>query len=513
MAQRSLKRAGGVLGLSLLVMAGLAFVFAGAPAQENVPLPPTPPSGPPALPDAPPVAKPSAPPALPDTPPLPKTPALPIPTPEPDKALAKELGVPPPSADSPTPVLPNPAAPPVAVPSAPAVEKTKTPEIPVGDQPPPFQPLGGSPSPANGLNAPAPDPVAATKTAASMAPMVSVDKTGPTMARVGETVQFEIVVRNEGTVPATNVVILDAIPSQTDVVDTTPQAQIQHQRMMWKVETLAVGSEKRFVVRLRPQNAGDLECNTAVAVEVAERRLSTRVTENPLRVEVTAPGQVGLSQKIPLKITINNVSAAAQGGLLLTLSLPDGISHRPKSAKGEPLPPVTGMIETDVDSIAPGAKKVIDVPLDGMRGGKFDVGVTVTDAAKNTTKQNVTIVIVDQPMAQLKFTKSGTPTPKRGELTTYQINVTNPGNADAQNVVVTEQLPDGLEFREASDKGVYSAKDRTVQWILGTLKAGQTRAVGMRVIGQKAGEMSNQVTAQAAGGLHAETLIKLQVQP
>lgn len=71
---------------------------------------------------------------------------------------------------------------------------------------------------------------------------------------------------------------------------------------------------------------------------------------------------------------------------------------------------------------------------------------------------------------------------KSGELVTYDMIVTNSGNEDATNVVVTDKVPDGLEFVQAFDVGSYNETNRTITWNVGTLAAnGGTAIVSFQI--------------------------------
>lgn len=58
---------------------------------------------------------------------------------------------------------------------------------------------------------------------------------------------------------------------------------------------------------------------------------------------------------------------------------------------------------------------------------------------------------------------------KEGETITYVTEVTNTNWNERKEVVVTNTLPEGVSFKEASEGGTYDAKTNTVTWKLGTL--------------------------------------------
>ena len=53
-----------------------------------------------------------------------------------------------------------------------------------------------------------------------------------------------------------------------------------------------------------------------------------------------------------------------------------------------------------------------------------------------------------------------------GDTITYMLSYRNYGSKDAENVVITENLPKDFQFVEASDGGVYNSATNTITWTL-----------------------------------------------
>ena len=79
-----------------------------------------------------------------------------------------------------------------------------------------------------------------------------------------------------------------------------------------------------------------------------------------------------------------------------------------------------------------------------------------------------------------------------------RIEVTNLQADTLRNVVIADTLPDKLQFVSASDRGIYQASTRTVQWLIDLLPAGETRALTLRVQGKAPGQFAQEVSARAA---------------
>src|SRR5262249_44779702 len=63
-----------------------------------------------------------------------------------------------------------------------------------------------------------------------------------------------------------------------------------------------------------------------------------------------------------------------------------------------------------------------------------------------------------------------------------------------------------------SDGGVYAAPGRTVDWALGSLGPGQSRAVTIKVLAHKPGDWANQALARADWGLEAKAAAPVHVE-
>jgi uncharacterized repeat protein (TIGR01451 family) len=95
----------------------------------------------------------------------------------------------------------------------------------------------------------------------------------------------------------------------------------------------------------------------------------------------------------------------------------------------------------------------------------------------------------------LRMQKNGPTQALLSETLNYRLTLTNAGNAELSNLLVTDLLPGGMEHA--------SGKER-LSWIVGTLAPGQTQTVEYQVVAKKVGRLCNKVIATAAGGLREE---------
>lgn len=102
------------------------------------------------------------------------------------------------------------------------------------------------------------------------------------------------------------------------------------------------------------------------------------------------------------------------------------------------------------------------------------------------------------PSTDLSLTQSDTPDPvTKDDVLTYRLRVFNSGYDTVPKVVLTDRLPDGVDFDGASSVCTHS--NGTVTCDLGDLAARSSRTVTISVRTQTAGEITN--TATVGGGI------------
>jgi uncharacterized repeat protein (TIGR01451 family) len=96
----------------------------------------------------------------------------------------------------------------------------------------------------------------------------------------------------------------------------------------------------------------------------------------------------------------------------------------------------------------------------------------------------------------LRVRTTGPQSARQYDPLTYVIAVTNDGSADATDVVLTEELPAGLQF---SDSNPSTSGTSPLTWKLGTLAPGDRRTVEFKVIAAENGTHQLKATVAAAG--------------
>jgi Domain of unknown function DUF11 len=441
------------------------------------------------------------------------TPVIPAPLPEPSKMLIDPLTPDPPRPkktpeSSSPPALAFPA--PLGNTPSPAAERTRsfvrlrsaaneiapTP-LDVVAAPPDGGMAHVPPPPPTGNAAPNPNALLNLQS-----PAVAVEKRGPTTLRAGETQTFQLVLRNLGSVAAQLVRIEEEIPVGAKLVSADPPPQRQGSKAIWLASPLLPGSDLIASFSLQADVALELAASTSVHVSAMQPINTTALrpanAANLPAVHITAPETAIVGTPVRFDVHVANPTGLPLTGVRMFGYLPEGLDT-PDGRKIEMVNSVT---------IAPGSKKNLQMPTNAVIPGRHTVQVKVVSSAGEAwATATIDIVAAALTMRQAEMTRLFPG--REGEL---RIDVTNSTGKPVRNVAVSWLLPEGLDYLDSSDRGLFQANHRTVYWLIDAMPAGQTRALGVRVSGAKAGQYQNIVSARADGiaEIHSTSVVALE---
>jgi uncharacterized repeat protein (TIGR01451 family) len=112
---------------------------------------------------------------------------------------------------------------------------------------------------------------------------------------------------------------------------------------------------------------------------------------------------------------------------------------------------------------------------------------------------------------QISLRKTGPVQGSVGATLTYRLEVRNPGDSIAREVVVNDPVPEGLTYVSSAPAattpaaGAGAAPGGTIEWRLGDLQAGQTRVIEANFRADKVGTVNNCATVRTLEGITAQS--------
>ena len=339
----------------------------------------------------------------------------------------------------------------------------------------------------------------------------------------GDTVVFQIEITNNGQAQATGVSLTDTLPSGiTFASSSVTQGSYDANTGLFTIGTLAVGDTAILTLtgtvdigqggntltnittaatgdQPDPSSAGD-DLEEAVTIE-ADADL---VTIKSLASGDNTPAE---GDTVTFQIEVTNNGSAQATNVSLTDTLPAGITFASSSVTQGSYDATTGLFTIGTLAAGDSASLTLSGTVDFGQGSNTLTNVTTAATGDqpdpSTAGDDLEEAVFIGELADLvtiKTLASGDNTPAEGDTVTFQIEVTNNGQAQATGVSLTDTLPPGITFASSSvTQGSYDTT--TGLFTIGTLAVGDTAILtltGTVDVGQGGNAITN-VTSPATG--------------
>ncbi len=370
------------------------------------------------------------------------------------------------------------------------VERTKPPAfklLEVDVQPPREMPLL-RPAPI-----PAADPVSG---GGASTPSMQLARTVPQNARAGQPLSYEIIVRNTGVSAVAQARLEEELPSGTRFISAQPLPLAQGERLVWIIENLAPGAERRFRVEAEPGRDGDWLASATLSVSVTAGTTVTAAPSvapsgAPQLLTMTGPGSLPVGHPVVLTMRVANTTGAPLTDTKVRVQMAPGLQHLYGDA-----------IEASLGDLDIGQTKEITLDAVTLQPGLLAAEATLLSGKNTVSSAKVTVSATDQPTLVIRQTGPLSP-PVGGEYE-FKLVVVNRGANGVRDLQVTDILPEGLQFAGSDAAAQFDAATRTVRWNVGTLPSGQACQMAFRAKVVGTGAQMNRVSAHAAGVAEAQ---------
>jgi uncharacterized repeat protein (TIGR01451 family)/gliding motility-associated-like protein len=343
--------------------------------------------------------------------------------------------------------------------------------------------------------------------------LVTIDNSSPileitkipnlTAVNAGEEIAYTITVKNSGNAPATNVSVTDDLPVGTSFVATGNGGTHNAGIVTWSLGTIAPGDSIILVIVVKV-NADVLSGTKIMNIAKAD---SPDDLNDPVESSPDPVQEVTVTTNSNLSITklAGAPEVLAGGQIAYTISvLNNGPSVGRNVTISDVLPPETtfvsannggvntnGSISWTILTINPGQK--VDLVLVVNALPTLTNGQTITNIATVTSPTDPagpkvsapSIVTINNSLedTEVTVTKVASVTSASpGEMVEYSIVVTNSGEFDAKNLVISDTIPNGLVPLTASNLGVIVGKIVTWNIPLVAPKASLSLKVSVMVV-------------------------------
>jgi uncharacterized repeat protein (TIGR01451 family) len=213
-------------------------------------------------------------------------------------------------------------------------------------------------------------------------------------------------------------------------------------------------------------------------------------THSPaISVEATGPRTVRVGEQAQFAVKLRNVGAPANN-VVVMIDVPEHAEVASAHATIGTVPVPTaerkgGPLEWRITRLEGKSAEMLNLVLVPRGSSSLDLAVRFSYAPEASQAQ----VEVQEPKLEMMI--SGPQDVQFGETKIYKLSLSNPGNGNAENVVI------GLLPVGRSGEAVSSHK-------LGTLRAGESKTIDVELTARQAGKIAIRAQAYADGGLRTE---------
>jgi uncharacterized repeat protein (TIGR01451 family) len=264
-------------------------------------------------------------------------------------------------------------------------------------------------------------------------------------------VTIQIDVTNMGQREATGVVLTNTLPDGLGFLNSKPSTN-GNNPLTWNLGAIAPGKSQRVEYQALVEKTGAL-LNKAEVKDSAGVKQETSVQmvvgEPKLELSMVGPATRLVGRPTVYQITVGNPGSRPATNVEVVDEIPAGITFVSASTGGQ----LQGnSVRWKVGPLSPGAKQTVQVTLQAKEAGTFEnIAVTTADRSL-TAKAKSTTVFQGATGLTLEIDKNPDPL-EVGKTGKYTLRVANKGNAAAENLVVTLEIPAELKVVEVKGDG------------------------------------------------------------
>ena len=298
-------------------------------------------------------------------------------------------------------------------------------------------------------------------TVPEITPDKTIDNDSPNF---GDKVSYTVTVTN-GEFEANNVIVKDVVGNGLTVTDISDNGQYDPitRTITWIVD-LAKNEVKTFTVEATVSCYGNISNKVVVGNKTIFKNVDVPEITPKKDVNNTTPN---FGENVAYTIVVSNDGISDAKQVVITDTLAKGLKFLGANYNGvydENTHTVTWTLDID-------AGKTVELKINVT---VEDYGVLVNRVTVGDKTSSVDIAVPEIiPDKTANVTDANF-----GDNVTYTVTVTNDGDVDASQVVIVDQLGNGLKYVSSSDGGVWDEKTNTVTWIV-DLAAGKTKTLNV----------------------------------
>ena len=306
------------------------------------------------------------------------------------------------------------------------------------------------------------------------------EKTAPQEIIVDRTFTYTLTVSNLTPCAIEDLRIIETLPENFVMRETSPEYEsMQNSRVVWEMASLAAEETTQIAITGKVTEPGNIPYCTKVTYNPLLCVIS-EVVQPELTMNVTAPLERSLCRALPVTILVANDGTGTIRNVKVNAILPDGLT----SEEG------LEALHFKADTLEAGESVSFSTEMMADRPGEYTLKVNAT-AADNLEADAKMETFIWKPV--LSLDASGDDEIYLGRQAEIFFRLQNVGSGPANDIKVSAEMPDALEFISASHDGVLHKGE--VRWDLESLTVDEFKTLSVRMGSREIGSPMMRATA------------------
>ena len=335
---------------------------------------------------------------------------------------------------------------------------------------------------------------------------LQIGKTAAATVLAASNLVYTISVTNFGPSTASSVTVTDAVPVGATFV-TAGSGVNSSGVIVWNLGNLTSGATSNVTLTVTAPASGSVTNIATVGSPTGDPVPTNNMTPPVITAVIpladvmvakSGPAFVLAAGNFTYTVSVTNLGPSSASSVVVTDALPAGLTFVSANGGGTD---ISGTVSWNLSTLVSGQASNLTVTVIAPASGTL---TNIANAASPTGDTNLLnnvstpVITTVTLLADVGIGKSAPATVFAVSNLTYTISVTNFGPSTAGGVVVTDSVPNGTSFVNASGGGANNAG--LVIWNLGNLANGAVSNVTLTVLAPATGSITNVATVGTPTG-------------